>query len=401
MLDWYLFNEEKPIMSEKILIIDDDLDTLRLVGLMLQRQGYQISAATNGQQGLDKAFDEDPDLILLDVMMPDMDGYEVTRRLRKNPSTMETPILMFTAKTQLDDKVIGFEVGANDYLTKPTHPSELQARVKTLLSRAGDKKEIESASRDENHGYVIGVLGARGGVGTTTLAVNLAAGLHSRTKSDVVVAEMLPGQGALALDLGASNPTGLVDLLSLPKLNEITREKVREALVGDPSGLKLLLASDRPRDMHLINQTANYEAIIKRLAGLARFVILDLGVGLQPFAEKILPLCNDTLITIEGVPNTIIHAKALIDDIAALNISRKSVHVVLNNRVRSDTQLPSSQVQTKLAHEIATTLTPAPELFVQATRMQTPAILCQPESLTTRQIQKLVDLFIEREALPR
>ena len=112
-------------MSEKILIVDDDLDTLRLVGLMLQRQGYQISAATNGQQGLDKAFEEDPDLILLDVMMPDMDGYEVTRRLRQNPATAKTPILMFTAKTQLDDKVVGFEVGANDYLTKPTHPSEL------------------------------------------------------------------------------------------------------------------------------------------------------------------------------------------------------------------------------------------------------------------------------------
>src|SRR6188474_3654487 len=149
-------------MSEKILIIDDDLDTLRLVGLMLQRQGYQISAATNCQQGLDKAFEEDPDLILLDIMMPDMDGYEVTRRLRRNPSTMETPILMFTAKTQLDDKVIGFEVGANDYLTKPTHPSELQARVKTLLSRANDKKESGNG-RDESHGYVIGVLGARGG----------------------------------------------------------------------------------------------------------------------------------------------------------------------------------------------------------------------------------------------
>ena len=202
-------------MSEKILIIDDDLDTLRLVGLMLQRQGYQISAATNGQQGLDKAFEEDPDLILLDVMMPDMDGYEVTRRLRRNPSTMETPILMFTAKTQLDDKVIGFEVGANDYLTKPTHPSELQARVKTLLSRANDKKEAAGiAGRDESQGYVIGVLGARGGLGTTTLAVNLAASLHARTKSEVVVTEMLPGQGALALDLGTTSAKGLVDLLS-------------------------------------------------------------------------------------------------------------------------------------------------------------------------------------------
>ena len=108
-------------MSEKILIIDDDLDTLRLVGLMLQRQGYQISAATNGQQGLDKAFEENPDLILLDVMMPDMDGYEVTRRLRQNLTTAETPVLMFTAKNQIDDRVTGLEVGANDYLTLTLH----------------------------------------------------------------------------------------------------------------------------------------------------------------------------------------------------------------------------------------------------------------------------------------
>jgi pilus assembly protein CpaE len=388
-------------MSEKILIIDDDLDTLRLVGLMLQRQGYQISAATNGQQGLEKAFEEDPDLILLDVMMPDMDGYEVTRRLRQNPSTLQTPILMFTAKTQLDDKVVGFEVGANDYLTKPTHPSELQARVKTLLARVNSRKSTTGSLKDLNRGYVIGVLGARGGLGTTTMAVNIGAGLQARTKAEVIVAEMLPGQGALALDVGVTNSKGLVDILSMTKLSDITRDTVREMLVPHPSGLKLLLASDRPRDMHLINQNANYETLVKKLAGLGRFVVLDLGVGIQPFAEKILPLCNEVLIILEGVPNTIIHTKALIDDIAALGISRKSIRVVLNNRIRSETQLPSSQVQTKLEHEILSTLTPAPELFVQATRMQTPAILCQPDSLTARQITKLVDFVTEREALPR
>jgi len=388
-------------MSEKILIIDDDLDTLRLVGLMLQRQGYQISAATNGQQGLDKAFEEDPDLILLDVMMPEMDGYEVTRRLRQNPSTMETPILMFTAKTQLDDKVIGFEVGANDYLTKPTHPAELQARVKTLLARVSEKKGGDGSHRDENRGYVIGILGARGGLGVTTLAANLGAGLQARSKSEVIVAEMLPGQGALALDMGLSTAKGLVDLLGVSKLSDLTRDRVRESLVNHVSGLKLLLASDHPRDMHLINQTANYETILGWLAGLARYVVLDLGVGLQPFAEKILRQCDEILIILEGVPNTIIHTKALMDDISALGTHKKNINVVLNNRIRSDTQLPASQVQTKLDHEIISTLTPAPELFVQATRVQTPAVLCQPESLTARQITKLIDFIVEREALPR
>jgi len=388
-------------MSEKILIIDDDLDTLRLVGLMLQRQGYQISAATNGQQGLDKAFEEDPDMILLDVMMPDMDGYEVTRRLRQNPSTMETPILMFTAKTQLDDKVIGFEVGANDYLTKPTHPSELQARVKALLSRASEKKGTTTPARSENQGFIIGILGARGGLGASTLAINLAAGLHARTKSEVVVAEMLPGRGAMALDLGVANSKGLTDLLSVNKLSELTRDKVREALVHHASGLKMLLASDRPRDMHLVSQTANYETILSTLADLARFVVLDLGAGLQPFTEKIIPHCDETMVVLEGVPNTIILAKALIGDIAALGVHTKNIHTILNNRVRSDTQLPSSQVQSKLDHEIIATLTPAPELFVQATRIQSPAVLCQPESLTARQITKLVEFVTEREALPR
>ena len=388
-------------MSERILIIDDDLDTLRLVGLMLQRQGYQISAATNGQQGLEKAFEEDPDLILLDIMMPDMDGYEVTRRLRQNPSTLETPILMFTAKTQLDDKVVGFEVGANDYLTKPTHPAELQARVRTLLARAGEKRANHDATGDENRGYLVGVLGARGGLGTTTMAINLAAGLQSRTRSEVLVAEMLPGQGTLALDAGVTGTQGLVDLLSINRLSELTRDRVRETLVQHGSGIKLLLASDRPRDMHLINQSANYDTIVRRLAGLGRFVVLDLGVGIQPFAEKTLPFCDQIFIVLEGVPNTIIHARALIDDIAALGVSRKNIKVILNNRIRSDTQLAASQVQANLAHDILSTLTPAPELFMQATRVQTPAVLCQPDSLTARQISRIVDFVIEQEALPR
>jgi DNA-binding response OmpR family regulator len=88
-------------MPEKILVVDDDVDTLRLVGLMLQRQGYEIVAASSGRQALSMARSDDPDLIILDVMMPDMDGYEVTRRLRSDQSTSTIPIIMFTAKTQL------------------------------------------------------------------------------------------------------------------------------------------------------------------------------------------------------------------------------------------------------------------------------------------------------------
>ena len=153
-------------MAEKILIIDDDLDTLKLVGLILQRQGYQIVAANSGSQGLAKAAAERPNLILLDVMMPDMEGYEVTRRLRADPELARTPIIMFTAKTMVDDKVAGFEAGVDDYMTKPTHPAELVSRVKALLARSASSSQqhvVSSAAAAVDRGKVIGVFGAKGG----------------------------------------------------------------------------------------------------------------------------------------------------------------------------------------------------------------------------------------------
>lgn len=122
-------------MPEKTLIIDDDVDTLQLVGLVLQREGYQILVADNGPKGLALAESELPDIILLDVMMAQMDGYEVARQLRANPGTAPIPILMFSARSQIEDKVAGFESGADGYLTKPAHPSELQSQVRSLLAR--------------------------------------------------------------------------------------------------------------------------------------------------------------------------------------------------------------------------------------------------------------------------
>jgi MinD-like ATPase involved in chromosome partitioning or flagellar assembly len=329
-------------------------------------------------------------------MMPDMDGYEVARRLRKNPATVSTPILMFTAKTQLDDKVTGFEVGADDYLTKPTHPTELQAHVRALLARSVQKPtEVVTASH-EHHGYVIGVLSARGGLGVSSVAANLAAGLFTRTQADVILAEMVPGQGTIGMDLGLPAQKALSELLHGIGV-EITREKVASSLAPHNSGLKLLLASNKPRDVTLTSQVANYEILVSRLASLARFLVLDLGVGLPQFVQKILPLCHERVVVIEGAPNTIAQSKIFIDEIADLGIDRKGITAILNNRVRSEAQMPWTQAQEKLGHSIATTLTPAPELFIQAARMQTPAVVCQPTNITSQQFLKIADLILERE----
>jgi len=384
-------------MAEKILIIDDDLDTLRLVGLMLQRQGYQITAATNGQQGLEKAFEETPQLILLDIMMPDMDGYEVARRLRADPKTVDIPILMFTAKTQLDDKVAGFEVGADDYLTKPTHPSELQSHVKALLARNAATSEKATTVQFEQHGFVIGILAARGGMGVSSLAANLAAGIFKQTQSDVVLAELTPGQGSLALELGIAEDGGLAKLLGKPPA-EITRNNIAQELIQHDAGFKVLTASNHPRDFHLINQTSQYENLVARLATLGQYIVLDMGMGLPPFVQRILPMINELIVVVEGNPNTVTYTRALINDLLEFGTNKDHIAAVLNNRLRSETQITWAEVQEQLEHPIAATLTPAPELFAQASRLKTPAVLCQPDSLTSQQISKLVERVTEHDA---
>jgi MinD-like ATPase involved in chromosome partitioning or flagellar assembly len=149
--------------------------------------------------------------------------------------------------------------------------------------------------------------------------------------------------------------------------------------------------------MALISQVQNYEALIPRLAALARFVILDLGSGLPSFVQKILPMCNQCIVVVEGVSGTIQHTKLLIKDIVDLKVDLKNISVVLNNRMRSESQMRLSQVQEKLEHSIAATLTPAPEAFQQSVRLQTPVVICQPTNMTSQQFLKIADTLIERE----
>lgn len=386
-------------MAEKILIIDDDLDTLKLVALMLQRHGYDITTANKGVLGLKKAFEEDPDLIVLDIMMPEMDGYEVARQLRENKLTAKTPILMFTAKTQLDDRVAGFESGANDYISKPTHPLELQSHVRTLLAQVGQQVDDSESVMPETKAFIIGVLSAISGSGVSSLVTNLGTGLFQKTQEDVVLAEFTPGQGSLAhnLGLGDGKDAGLTSLLSTSPAN-ISRSAVAEQLIPHKSGFKILLASNLPNDIHLIDNTAQYEKLLARLSTLGRFVLLDLGRGLPPVMQRLLPLIDELLVVLEGSADAITPARALIDKLIELGVSDGHLSVVLNNRMRSENQMSLADVQKELAHPIAATLTPAPELFQQASRLQIPAVICQPGSLTTQQLSRLVDMIIEREA---
>ena len=129
-------------MPETILVVDDDPDIARFVEVNLRSAGYDVAVAGDGEEAIDKAMELRPDLVLLDVMMPRIDGFEVAQRLRKNPQTANTSIIMLTAKALSADKVTGLQSGADDYIIKPFDPIELLARVKGTLRRAKEMRNL-------------------------------------------------------------------------------------------------------------------------------------------------------------------------------------------------------------------------------------------------------------------
>lgn len=130
-------------MTNQILIVDDVLDNIQVAMNILQEDGYDLAFARGGKEALELLEFEETDLILLDIMMPELDGYEVCKRLKENEKTRSIPIIFLTAKVDVDSITKGFELGAVDYVTKPFHANELMARVKTHLQLANANRELK------------------------------------------------------------------------------------------------------------------------------------------------------------------------------------------------------------------------------------------------------------------
>ncbi|HPA55523.1 MAG TPA: response regulator, partial [Bacillota bacterium] len=137
-------------MNRKILIIEDEANIQELLRYNLEKNGYIVTISDNGIDGLQKALDQVPDLILLDLMLPGLDGLEVCKRLRMQKATRRIPIFMLTAKSEELDKILGLELGADDYITKPFSIKELIARIRAAMRRLDDESSAVSDKAEKN-----------------------------------------------------------------------------------------------------------------------------------------------------------------------------------------------------------------------------------------------------------
>lgn len=370
-------------MAEKILIVDDDVNALKLIGYTLHREGYEILVAQSGQEALARAWEEKPQLIILDVMMPRMDGYEVCRRLRVAPQTAQLPVIMLTAKGHVEDKVAGFEAGADDYLTKPVVPAELVARVKALLHRSIYVAQAKAKST--------ALIGAKGGVGVTTLAINLAVTL-AQMEQDVILLDLQPYSGAVALQLGLSPVKTTADLLKRDPTT-LSQGVIEDSLISHPSGIRVLAAAQGP-SVQGEPTLPHLQAMISNLEAVAQHLILDMGSQWSPAVQQVLTKCSQVILVTEPDKTALTLARRALDSLQALHVTGSRVGIVVVNRTRSASTPTRSTIESNLGSELLSLFTPAPELFAQAAAEGVPVAYAQQTSLQADMFRELAQRIV-------
>jgi pilus assembly protein CpaE len=232
--------------QKRILFVDDEEQIRRLLSSFLTRRGYLVKTAVDGQEALDLLESEQPDLVITDVNMPNVDGVELTRRLRANPIYKSMPIIMLSAKVQTDEILAGYAEGADEYVPKPIEMRILAAKVESLLRRVAQPAAAApatAAAPEPPAKQVVVFMHGKGGVGTTTLAVNTAVALATQAHKRVSLLDLDLAYGNAARMLGLQTERTLADLaaddhINLSALHEITLEH--------KSGVKVVVGCDQP-----------------------------------------------------------------------------------------------------------------------------------------------------------
>lgn len=274
--------------SIKVLIIEDDFEALTMYALMLERWGYQVIRAQNGAEGIQQALQNPPDLILLDVMMPGMDGYAVCTQLRQDRRFQTVPILFLTAVANVDARVKALTIGGDDFMVKSAISSEeLQARIKMALAR---EKRIRHSAAVEAKGVTVGLLSLRGGSGVSTLAMNLAFHSARYSQQPTTLIDLSLPIGNIGAWAGVSGTRHIIELASRPP-TEISSAVIKQFSLQHIGDFSFISAPSQITDVHTVDPRS-LRLIPSMLRDEGAFVVLDLGRGELPLYWGIPTVCD-------------------------------------------------------------------------------------------------------------
>jgi pilus assembly protein CpaE len=353
-----------------ILIVDDSDMMLKLISAALKQDGYQLYTAQSGKQALETAARFSIDLALLDVVLPDMDGYEICKQLRKDPRTARIPIIMLTSLTDLDNRLNAFDAGADDFMQKPFQLEELQVRVKAQLRRASSY--LAPPAETDIKIQKLAVFSLRGGVGISTLAVNLAVGFAQLWGEPTLLADMsfLNGQDALMMDIALRNTWA--DLGNLPP-EEIDSEMLEKVVLHHSSGVDVLAAPRRCADAELMTEK-HVHSVFQLAEKRYKFQVMDLPHDFSFTTIAGLDLADTILLVSAPDLASIRCASGALNVFKDLGYPDEKVQLVLNWNFNTS-GLARKEIEKTLRKPISVVIPNMPDSLVTAITLGKPIIL--------------------------
>ncbi len=362
------------MVRPRIFAVDDSKLIVQMVKDHLEKAGYQVETALSGEEAWAKLHAFQPDLIITDVAMPGIDGFELARRVRQDATLARVPLMMLTSKTQIEEKVAGFEAGADDYLTKPFDPAELEVRVRALLARARPVAPVA----ERPAGQVLATFSLRGGVGVSTVAVNVALALRMlwRVETAVVDTALLGGSVALMMDLAPR--------LTLADLHEedaavMDQDVLAPYLLAHPSGLKVLAAPLAPELAELVSTQA-VVAAVRALRQTMAYTVVDTGSNFSELTLAMFDAADLILLILAPEVASLRATLATLEVFRGLEYPKERYAVVLNVNTPSRRALSRKDIESTLPVPLAAIIPYDPDRTVEAINKGQPVILSALDS---------------------
>jgi pilus assembly protein CpaE len=319
--------------ATKVLVVDDDLNIQRVLVFTLKQEGFEVHVASDGQAGVEMAAAIGPDLILMDVAMPKLDGYAATQQVRAAEKGRRVPIIMLTAEADVEQRVRGLRAGADDDIVKPFHPLELIARIKALLARSGGGLAVRTTAEKSTLGRLVSFYGAKGGVGTTTMAINTAIALarKSNRRTALFDANLQFGDERVFLDLGLDS-SSIVNAIAEPDLDA---ELLNRFMVSHHSGIELLLAPPNPEQADIVaeRQRSDPESLTTVLGLLRKaydYTLIDTGRTIDDFTLQLFDESDVIYVIMTADLSCLKNVRLVLETMGSLGFSRDKVQLVLN-----------------------------------------------------------------------
>jgi CheY-like chemotaxis protein/MinD-like ATPase involved in chromosome partitioning or flagellar assembly len=372
-----------------VLIIEDDANMLQLLQLMLQRNGYEVSLANRPQEGLEKALVERPSVIIVDLMMPEMNGFEVIRRLRADPRGADVPILVLTARSQPLDRKAALAAGADAYLSKPASTRTLLDKLAELVARARPRQ-------GRGAGQIVVVFSLRGGVGATTLAVNLAL-LLQRAPQGACLLDLDRSGGQVGLHLELQPAAHWGRLLAAERSlggspSTLTNEDVAALLMRHDSGLYVLAAPQEAVSGEGLRQ-ATVQALLRSLRERFSFTIVDAAAVLDEATSAALGLADVALLVFAPEASSVHTAGVALRAVTGTAVEPR-LSLVMNHPTALR-PLPQANVEHNLGRSVALSV-PFDETQVMALARGVPLALqpATPAAIMPPLVKAVRDLAV-------